>query len=266
MIEELNLYCKFVTIAIRSRMQYRSDFLTGILGVFILSGVNIALIAVLLGRFKSLQGWGFWDIVLLYGMWLICHSINAMFFWHLSTLEDDIVHGRLDQYLTRPCSPLLQFLGREFNYVGVADLLFGITAFATAYTRLSLAWKPLDWGYFAAAIVFGAAIEISIILILASTSFWLGRSRALLGVVLQVSHLTPQYPLDIFGYSVRVFITAFVPFAFMNYYPLTVLLGKPNALGVWWVPFIAPLNATVLAMLGYTLWRRGLAVYTSTGN
>jgi ABC-2 type transport system permease protein len=266
MLEGLHLYGKFVAIAVRSRMQYRSDFLTGILGVFILSGVNIALIAVLLGRFQSLQGWGFWDIVLLYGMWLICHSVNAMFFWHLATLEDDIVHGRLDQYLTRPASPLLQFIGREFNYIGVADLLFGLVAFSTAYIRLGLAWTLPQWGYFALAIVFGALIEISIILLFSSASFWIGRSRALLGVVLQVSHLTPQYPLDIFGYGVRVFITAFVPFAFMNYYPLTVLLGKPNALGIWWVPFIAPLTAAVLATLAYTAWRRGLAVYTSAGN
>jgi ABC-2 type transport system ATP-binding protein len=40
-------------------------------------------------------------------------------FWHLTRLEDDIIHGRFDQYLVRPCSRLLQFLGREVNYMGV---------------------------------------------------------------------------------------------------------------------------------------------------
>jgi ABC-2 type transport system permease protein len=265
-VEGLRLYRKFVAIAIRSRMQYRSDFLTGMLGVFILTGVNIALISILLSRFHSLQGWGFWDIVMLYGMWLICHCINSMFFWHVSTLEQEILHGGLDQYLIRPCSTLLQFLGREFNYIGVADLAFGIIAFTTAYTRLGLEWTALQWGYAAIAVLFGAVIEICIIMIISSASFWIGRSRALLGVVLQVSHLTPQYPLDIFGYGVRVFITAFVPFAFMNYYPLTVLLGKPNALGVWWIPFIAPVTAAVLLALAALVWRRGLRAYTSAGN
>lgn len=265
-MDALRIYAKFVAIAIRARMQYRSDFLTGMLGVVILSGVNIALVGILLSRFKSLQGWTFWDIVMLYGMWLICHCINSMFFFHISSLEEEIVQGKLDQYLVRPLSPLLQFLGREFNYVGVADLIFGVTAFVVAYTRLGLRWTALEWGYALAAIVCGSVIETCIVLIVSSASFWTGRSRALLGVILQVSHLTPQYPMEIFGYGVRVFITAFVPFAFMNYYPLTVLLRKPNALGVWWVPFLAPLVAAVLAGLSAVLWRRGLRAYTSSGN
>jgi ABC-2 type transport system permease protein len=265
-MDELRLYPKLIAIAIRARMQYRGDFLTGVLGVFVLTGVNIALIGILLSRFKSLGGWTFWEIVLLYGMWLICHCLNSMFFFHISSLEEEIVQGRLDQYLIRPVSPLLQFLGREFNYVGVADLAFGIAAFTAAYAQLGLHWGPLAWGYAAVAVVFGAVIEICIILLIASASFWTGRSRALLGLVLQVSHLTPQYPMEIFGYGVRVFITAFVPFAFMNYYPLTVLLGKRNALGVWWVPFLAPLVAGVLVAITSTVWRHGVRAYTSAGN
>ena len=265
-MDELHLYPKLIAIAIRARLQYRSDFLVGMVGVFVLTGVNIALIGILLSRFTSLGGWTFWEIVLLYGMWLICHCLNSMFFFHISSLEDAIVQGTLDQYLIRPVSPLLQFLGREFNYVGVADLLFGITAFIVAYTHLNLHWGVLAWSYAVVAIAFGAVIEICIILLISSTSFWTGRSRALLNVILQVSHLTPQYPMEIFGYGVRVFITAFVPFAFMNYYPLTVLLGKPNALGIWWVPFIAPLVAGVLVSLTSVVWRRGVRAYTSAGN
>jgi ABC-2 type transport system permease protein len=265
MLHHLRLYGKFIGIAIRARMQYRSDFLAGMLGVIILTAVNITLIGILLARFTSLQGWGFWEIVMLYGMWLISHSPNAMLFFHTSTLEEDILHGRLDQYLTRPCSPLLQFLGREFNYIGLADLVFGISAVATAYAYLGLAWTPLQWGFFALAIVFGAVIETSFILLISAASFWIGRSRALLMLVLQVNWMTPQYPLDIFGYGVRVFITAFVPFAFMNYYPLTVLLGKPNALGLSWVPYLAPLVAAVLTALSLVAWRRGLVAYTSAG-
>jgi ABC-2 type transport system permease protein len=265
-MESLRLYGKFLAIAIRSRMQYRSDFLTGMVGVIILTSVNLSLIAILLGRFKSLQGWGFWEIVMLYSMWLFSHCINSMLFYHVSTLEEEILHGRLDQYLIRPCSPLVQFLGREVNYVGVADVIFGGAAFSLAYTRLGLDWDARQWGFFAMAIVCGAVIENCIVLIISSLSFWTGRSRALLGVILQVNFLTPQYPMEIFGYGFRVFITAFLPFAFMNYYPLTVLLGKPNALGVDWIAFLSPVVAIVLLVLGALVWRRGLRAYTSSGN
>jgi ABC-2 type transport system permease protein len=58
-MDELRLYPKPIAIAIRALMQYRGDFLTGILDVFVLTGVNIALIGILLSRFRSLQGWTF---------------------------------------------------------------------------------------------------------------------------------------------------------------------------------------------------------------
>ncbi len=265
-MESLRLYLKFVAIAIRSRMQYRSDFFTGIVGVIVLSSVNLSLVAILVGRFKSLQGWGLWEIVILYGMWLLSHSIHAIFFYHISSIEEDILHGRLDQYLIRPCSPLLQFLGREVNYVGVADLLFGGAAFGLAYARLGLDWTAGQWGFFLVALLSGTVIENCIVWIISSVSFWTGRSRALLFVILQVNFLTPQYPMEIFGYGFRIFITAFLPFAFMNYYPLTVLLGKPNALGLSWIPYLAPIIAAVLVVVGAITWRRGLAQYTSSGN
>jgi ABC-2 type transport system permease protein len=266
MRETLCMYGKLIGIAFRSRMQYRSDFLMGFSGVIILTGVNISLMSIMLSRFQSLQGWALWDIVMLYGMWLIAHCVNSMFFFHISSLEDDILQGKMDQYLIRPFSPLLQFLGREFNYVGIADLSFGIVAVITAYLQLGLHWSPLYWLYFLVAIISGAIIEISLILAISSTSFWLGRARALVNLILQVNWLTPQYPLDIFAYGVRVFITAFIPFAFMNYYPLTILLNKPNALAIWWIPFLSPLIAIMLATVARTIWRNGLRVYTSSGN
>ena len=129
---DLRLYVKFVGIAIRSRMQYRSDFFFGIAGVIVLNLVNLSLIWILVARFQALAGWQFWEIVMLYGTFLLSHSVYAIFFWHLSNLEDDILHGRFDQYLVRPCSPLMQFLGREVNYMGVADVVFAVSVLVLA--------------------------------------------------------------------------------------------------------------------------------------
>ena len=62
---ELRLYFLLVGIAIRSRMQYRADFLVGIMGVIVLNVVNLSLIWVMISRFQSLGGWTFWEIVML---------------------------------------------------------------------------------------------------------------------------------------------------------------------------------------------------------
>jgi ABC-2 type transport system permease protein len=247
-------------------MQYRSDFLVGIFGVIVLNFVNLALIWILISRFQALAGWQFWEIVMLYAMWLLSHSIYAVFFWHLTTLEEDILHGRFDQFLIRPCSPLIQFLGREVNYMGVADIIFATSAFTLAYSNLNLSWTFLQWIFFGLAVLAGLVIETSIAWIIGSISFWTGRSRALFWVSIRFSILSQQYPIDIFGYAYRVFITGFLPIAFMNYYPLTILLGKQNALGIPYLGFWSPLVAIALLTAAWTIWQRGLSNYTSSGN
>jgi ABC-2 type transport system permease protein len=247
-------------------MQYRSDFFFGIAGVIVLNLVNLSLIWILVARFQALAGWEFWEIVMLYGTFLLSHSVYAVFFWHLSNLEDDILHGRFDQYLVRPCSPLMQFLGREVNYMGVADVVFAVSILVLAYHNLGLNWTAAQWGFFAVAIFSGTVIETCIVWILGALAFWTGRSRALFYVYIRFQILNQQYPIDIFGMWFRIFITGFLPLAFMNYYPLTILLDKPNALGIYGMGFLSPIVALLLLALGTLIWRRGLAGYTSSGN
>jgi ABC-2 type transport system permease protein len=265
-IENLQLYGKFIGIAIRSRMQYRSDFIFGIIGIFVLNGVNLALIWVMINRFKSLAGWAFWEIVMLYGTFLLSHSIYAVFFWHLSWLEDDIVHGRFDQYLIRPCNPHLQILGREVNYMGVGDVVFASTIFGLAYTKLDLNWGVQKWIFLGVILFSGLVIETCISWIFGSLAFWFGRSRAIYGAAMRFQLMVQQYPLDIFGQWFRIFVTGFLPVAFINYYPLTVLLDKSNAMKIPILGWISPIVAVLMFLLGSFVWQRGLQGYSSSGS
>ena len=78
--------------------------------------------------------------------------------------------------------------------------------------------------------------------------------------------LNQNYPIDVFGQGFRIFVTGFLPIAFMNYYPLTQLLGKPNAMGIAGMGFFSPVVAGILLALGSLVWRKGLAGYTSSGS
>ena len=96
----------------QSRMQYRADFITGVISVVVLNVVNLGLIAILVSRFTHLNGWNIWEMVFLYSLWLLGHSIFSFFFWHIRTLEDYLVQGTFDQFLIRPASAFILFLGR----------------------------------------------------------------------------------------------------------------------------------------------------------
>jgi len=247
-------------------MQYRSDFVFGIIGVFVLNGVSLSLIWVMINRFQSLAGWGFWEVVMLYGTFLLSHSVYAVLFWHLALLDEDIIHGRFDQFLIRPCSPLLQFLGREVNYMGVGDIVVASTAFSLAYTNLDLRWSFQKWIFFGMIIFAGLIIETCISWMFGSISFWYGRSRSIFQVALRFHMLIQQYPIDVFGTWFRIFVTGFLPVAFINYFPLTILLDKPNALNLPVLGWISPVVAVILLLLGSLVWQRGLRGYSSSGS
>ena len=105
----ISLYLRLVRIAIKARMQYRADFVTGILGVIVMNVVNISLIGILVSRFADLNGWTIWEVVFLYSLWILGHSLFSLFMWHIRTLEDYLVQGTFDQFLLRPASAFVLF-------------------------------------------------------------------------------------------------------------------------------------------------------------
>lgn len=265
-MDPLTLYFRLIRVAIQARMQYRADFLTGIIGVLVMNVTTLGLIGILVSRFRHLNGWSLWEVVFLYCLWMLGHSLYSFFFWHIRALEDYLVQGTFDQFLIRPASPFVLFLGREIQYLGVADATFGITGLSLAYANLDLHWSGAQWLFFGAAIIAGTLIETTLTLMIACISFWTGRSRRANNLLMQINVMVQYYPMDIFGYVFRVIVTGFIPVAFMNYYPALMLLDKLDHAGPWWpLAYMSPVVALLLVFLTAGVWRLALTRYSSSG-
>lgn len=260
------LYFRLVRVAIQARMQYRADFLTGMIGVIVMNVTTVTLIGIMVSRFQHLNGWLLWEVVFLYCLWILGHSLYSLFFWHVRALEDYLVQGTFDQFLIRPASPFVLFLGREVQYLGVADAVFGIAGLSLAYTNLKLDWNVTKWAFFGAAILAGTLIETTLSLMIACISFWTGRSRRANNLFMQINTMVQYYPMDIFGYVFRVIVTGFIPVAFMNYYPALMLLDKLERAGsLWWLGYMSPVVAILLAGITALIWHAALKQYSSSG-
>ena len=262
----VSLYFRLIRMALQSRLQYRADFITGIIGVIVLNLVNVALIGILVNRFRNLNGWTLWEMVFLYCLWLLGHSFYSFFFWHIRALEDYLVEGTFDQFLMRPASPFIMFLGREVQYLGVADLTFSTLGLSLAYQNLNLQWSSMHWLFFGAAVISGTLIETTLILMIACISFWTGRSRRAHQLLNRLNMMVQHYPVDIFGYTFRVIVTGLLPVAFMNYYPALMLLGKLDLQSPWgWLGYMSPVVALTLVIITSRIWHLAIRRYSSSG-
>lgn len=261
------LYFRLIHISLLSRMQYRANFIVGLLGLIVWNVVNLGLIGVLVTQFTSLKDWTLWELVFLYCLWILGHSLYALFFSHTSQMEDYLIEGTFDQFLLRPASPLIQVLGREFQYIEIADALFALTGISLAYAQLGLHWDVWRWGFFVAAVISGAVIVFALNLLIACTAFWTGRSRGASFVARQFYGLVQWYPIEIFGKAFRVIVTGLIPVAFMNYYPALLLLDKLEyANAGWWLSYLSPVVAVLLLGIVSFEWRLALKQYTSSGS
>lgn len=258
------IFRSLIRMSVRSMLQYRADFVSGLLGVVLLNGANIAQIGILSWKFKSIASWTGGELMILYGLYMVCWSICSVFFSHIPELENEITDGSFDRYLCRPAGVFVQFIGGEFRYVGLCDTFLGVILILAGKRLGGIFWGPGKLRLLLLFILCGAAVIVCIRLLLACTAFWVTRSGPLLSMLTQLSVLTQKYPVAIFGNTFRIFVTAVVPLAYINYYPAVYLLGKSDAPA--WVCLLSPAIALLLAALSAFVWKKGLRRYGSAGS
>jgi ABC-2 type transport system permease protein len=73
------------------------------------------------------------------------------------------------------------------------------------------------------------------------------------------------YPITIYATAIQVVLTVVVPFAFVNFYPAAVLLGKDGQAFPGWVGWLTPVVGLVMFGLAYRVWMRGIDRYQGAG-
>nr|HML49337.1 ABC-2 family transporter protein [Clostridia bacterium] len=200
----------------------------------------------------------------LYGLYMICHSLYSIFFHRILELEREVLDGTFDKYLLRPVSPFVQFIGGDIQYVGLCDTLLGVLLIAAGLSMAQARWTVADYAWLAVFAASGGTVLTCTYLLIASVSFWVVKANALGSVLMQLLLLTQKYPITIFGMPFRVLVTGVVPIAFMNFYPAAMLLGKTDA--PRWAGMVSPLVAAGLAVVAAVVWRRGVRRYGSSGS
>ena len=263
----LAAYSQYWRINLLTMLEYRANFFLWFAFVIVYHGTALAALWVTLLQFPSMNGWDLRQMALLYGLWMLGHSLHNALFTTVGDVPSFVREGRFDRFLVRPLDPLFQALTVP-QQVWPDEFILAVV-FMGAATHFSGVHVDAAYIVFVALVAIGGAlIDFGITLVIATLSFWVIRIEALRWVVMSLEQEFTRYPISIYTKGVR-FVLAFVlPFAFMNYFPATFLLHKTD-MGLSlspWVGTLTPLVGVVWAGIAYAFWRFGLNHYQGTGS
>ncbi|HUT04232.1 MAG TPA: ABC-2 family transporter protein [bacterium] len=258
----ISIVASFIAQRAKMSMAYRFDFFISTVSTIAFGVMNISLLYAICSRIPTLLGWSFYELLLIYGLGELNFGVFAMFFTFLYRVPSHyIVEGKLDQKLTRPVPIYLQLAAEGFNFKDIIIVAKGLGIVIYASAQLSLDISLSRQLMIALLCMSAVAIYASVFTIFASFSFWVMDRTGFFNPLFPISDFS-RFPLTIYPLGIRLFLTWLIPFAFVAFYPATVLLDRGEFLTM---ASIAPLVALVFVLIASRVWKAGLARYESTG-
>ena len=261
------LYRIYTIQFFKARAEYRLNFWLGILANIYSYFITFLNYWIITRRFENIDGWGFADMSILYGINLFTYAIAGTFVWYNAfQLEEEIISGGLDRYLIRPIGVIEQLICSRFGDTFVGQVIVaGIFLTWAMFKHISL----LSIGkvlYFFLILISGTMLQIGAMIVVGSLSFWLNKSTKIGEVFYYEIRSLIHYPLSIYPVWIRYLLTYLLPWAFINYYPALLLLGKGNSVIDYVLGGLSPFVGVGVFAFSIVFFYKGLQVYCSPGN
>ena len=258
----LRLYRRYLSIILRSKMQYKKSFFMLFVGSFLASFTVFLSVYFMFQRFSHVKGYTFQEVLLCYSIVLMSFSLAEIWARGLEAFPSMVRRGEFDRVMLRPRSLLLQILGTQCDLERFSRVFqaLAILVYAVAASRIS--WTPFKIATVFFMLAGGCALFSGIFLIQAALSFFFLEGLEFTNIFTFDLNEHGKYPVDIYGKGILWVLTYIIPFALVQYYPLLYVLGRREEVRYALLPFAAML----FLIPCYLLWRAGVRHYKSSGS
>ena len=261
----IRLFGKIVKYQFLAEIEYPGAYVAGIVAQWISYGVQMLMIFLMVWNFGSLVGWLPEEIVFLFAIILLTYAIAATFVFNTCmNLDKFVINGTLDESLIRPMRPFVYLIATNVNIGYISHITLTTAALVICIWQLGITWSILQWLWLVVILISGAVITGCLMLI-ASLPAMRTRSQSPFFSLFWESHVFNRYPISIYSRFLQMIFTAVIPLAFVNYYPVQVLLTKQEGFGAPVTMWLSPLVATVLICITILIWTKVSKHYESAG-
>ncbi|MFC4427433.1 ABC transporter permease [Deinococcus navajonensis] len=267
------LYLRLLGAQARSQGTYRVSFALDALSALLVTATEYAAFALVLPRFGALTGlhgqaWTLGEVSLLYGLAELAFVLMDLLFggFDAPNLSQQVRSGSFSTLLLRPAPLALQVFGSDFalrrlTRIGLAAAILGY-----GMAQVTVTWTAGSVLLLLGSLVGMVAFFGGLFVIGGTLTFWTVESVEAMNVLTYGGRTLISYPMDIYGTWLRRTFTYLLPAAFLSYFPVLHLLGRPLPDGLpTGAAFVAPLVGPALLALAFAFWRFGVRHYQGTG-
>ncbi len=223
-MSELRSYYHAFRTTLQTRLEYRVDFVLGLLGALGLQASSLGMLWVVLYKHGDLAGWKPAEIGVLFSLNVMVQGCSELFFNHVWWTPAYVMRGTFDRLLVYPVRSLPFFLLTcpELHALGnlgggfVLLLLFGHAAGIPAW---SLAFVPL-W------VACGSLIHTAVLVLCASVVLRMRGGQFQLFWLTNTMLQNSKYPLSIYPSAIQGLLLIVVPLGAANFLSVSALTGR----------------------------------------
>ena len=264
--ERLRPYRVLLAARARAQMQYRTSFVTDILGTVGVGLTELAEVWIIFHNVDVLGGLDFTAALLVFALSNIGFSLADMVVGHLDTLPTYIRMGQVDAFYVRPLPLLSQFMTSDISLRRVGRLGVAVVALVVALSHADVHWSVATVALIALTIVSGTAIFSALFTTAGGLQFFFVDGAEFTNSMTYGGSYAAQQSQRVFPDPLRILWTFVIPTAFVAYFPTLAILDLPgDRLGPPWLAWCSPLAALVAWLAAATCWRAGTRHYQGAG-
>lgn len=258
----MKLYIKYLTIYVKSTMQYKTSFFFTTLGQFLTAFSVFLGIYFMFYRFNSVEGFTYSEVLICFSVVLMAFSLAECFFRGFDTFSGVISNGEFDRVMVRPRNEMFQVLASKVEITRLGRLIQAIVILIYAIFTCNVVWTTDKILTLFIMVIGGTALFSGLFIIYASICFFTIEGLEFINIFTDGGREYGRYPMSIYGESVLKFFTYVVPLACVQYYPFMYLIGRTEKV----LYMLTPFAAFIFLIPCCIFWKIGVKHYKSTGS
>jgi ABC-2 type transport system permease protein len=258
----MTLYLKYLSIHIKSLMQYKLSFFLVTAGQFLTAFSTFLGVYFMFSRFNEVDGFTYEQVLLCFATVTMAFAVAEIFGSGFQTFPRMLGNGEFDRALVRPSNTIFQVLASKIDFTRIGLLAQDVIVFCYAIPKSGVVWtwdKILTLGLM---VVCGCLIFLGLFLVFTAFSFFTVEGLEFMNLLSYGGKEFGRYPFSIYGKDILRFLTYVIPLSLFQYYPLLYLLGREQSA----LFMFTPLLGLLFLIPSYAFFHIGLHHYKSTGS